>query len=59
MGCQLNDLIEDYKELSPKEARALLKRFELLQGDIEENTEAIHRLAHALEQAKPNPEVGK
>ena len=59
MGCQLNDLIEDYKELSPKEARKLIRNFELLKDELEENTAAANRLAYALEQANRSAEVGK
>jgi len=54
MGCQLNDLIEDYKELSPKEARTLLRKIEELQELIQDNAEATHRLAYAIEAQKNN-----
>ena len=50
MGCQLNDLIDGYKELSPKEVRELLKRIRILQDDIDGNAEATHRLAYAIEE---------
>ena len=50
MGCQLNDLIDGYKELSPKEAKDLLKRIRALQDDIDGNAEAMNRLAYAIEQ---------
>jgi len=49
MTCNLNDLIDGYKELSPKEARELLKRIKVLQDGIEEYTEATNRLAYAIE----------
>jgi len=49
MTCQLNDLIDGYKELSPKEAKELLERFAIFQGDIEEHTNAVNRLAYAIE----------
>ena len=54
MGCQLNDLIDGYKELSPKEAKELLKRIKALQDDIDGNAEATHRLAYAIESQTKN-----
>jgi len=54
MGCQLNDLIDGYKELSPKEAKELLKRIKDLQDDIDEHAEATYRLAYAIESQTKN-----